>query len=233
MPKRKLSSSQMIKSPTAKRQKAGVPRVVSQALAYKKVRPEYKVTDVSVIGANSTTAATIQSLTAFMVHGNGTLNGYVGGSIDPQSIQLRVATSAGESSSIIPIGPDTSNNVRVIIFQWLGDSVPTGPDLFQSAGAGSTYSPWNISNIDKINVLMDRTYGHYLTVFQDNAVTTSVSGTHSVDKVYIPGRKLAPISFNSGGTAVTGNDVYICHVSDSSASPHPQVSYYTRMTYID
>jgi len=233
MPKRPLSSTQNIKMPSAKRQKAGVPRVVSQALAYRKVRPEYKVTDVSVIGANSTTTATIQSLTAFMVHGSGTLNGYVGGSIDPQSIQVRLASTAGESSAVIPIGPDTSNNVRIIIFQWLGDTVPVGSDLFQSAGAGATYSPWNISNIDKINVLMDRTYSHYLTCYQETAVTTTVSGNHIMDKAFIPGRKLAPISFNSGGTASTGNDVYICHVSDSSASPHPTVSYYTRLTYID
>lgn len=210
-----------------------MPRIVQDNLQYRRIRPEYKSTDVAVVGASSTTTAVIQSLTAFMAHNTGTLNGFIGGNIDPMSIQVRLSVIAGQSSAFIPAGPDTSNLVRVVVFQWLGDTTPGSGDIFQALTTQGVYSPWQINSLDKLNILMDKTYSTYLTCFQTGVASSTTSGNSIYDNRYIKGRKMAPIHFNNAGNAPTGNDIYLCHISDSSVSPHPTFSYYTRLTFVD
>jgi len=218
---------------TMMKRQRGLPRVVQQSLMYRKVRPEYKATDVIVQSQAVTSAAIIQDLTDNLVRGNSQFNNFVGGTIDPISITVKIQLVAGESNSLIPVGPDTNNITRIVVFQWLGDTVPLVGDIFQNTGGQATQSGWNMSNIDKLNILMDRQYATYLTTFQSNALSTTVSGNCIADKAYIKGRKMAPINFSQNGLVPAGNNLFFIYVADSSLQPHPTLTANIRLTFID
>lgn len=229
--KRPRSYTTKNKRPTKKMK--GFPRVVSQQLAYRKIRPEYKCTDESQIGVSVTSTPTITSLTTNMAHSTGTLNAYIGGNVDPQSIQLRWHLVACQDSLLSPITSDSSNNVRISLIQWLADSTPVPGDIFQALTPQNTISAWSVNNLDKMNVLYDQVFPTYLTCFRTGISSNLASGNAYSERVYVKGRKIAPLRFNNAGSATEFGDIYMIVSSDSTTTPHPTISWYSRLTYTD
>lgn len=126
-------------------------------------------------------------------------------------------------------GGDTTNALRVIIFQWFGNTslhTPTVGDVLQQYGSTlgvlSTY-------------LHDGEQGTNFRVFYDKT-TTAVNGTDTVDKVFsvkVPlkyARKKC--QFNAGSASRT-NGLFLCVISDSAATPNPGIEYWSRVTFTD
>jgi len=211
----------------------GLPSVTARALLYKKVRPEYKVCDSTLSNAQALSAGNIEDLTQNLVRGNTALNNFLGSMIDIVSISVRIQLVAGESSTLIPVGPDTNNMTRFVVFQWLADTVPLLQDIFQYTGGFAPLSPFKQENAEKLNILADRCYSTNLVCFQQTALGTTSSGNAINDKIYIKGRKVAPVSFRNTGVAVSSNDIYMVIVCDSAFAPHPIYTYASRITFID
>lgn len=236
-----MNTSQTLKRPNPyymkknrnPKRKRGLPRVVTQQLLYRKIRPDYKATDESQIGVSVTSTATVTSLTANMAHGNGTLNAYSGSTVDPQGLQLRFNIVAGQDSATNPVSADSSNHIRVCLFQWLADSTPVPGDIFQSLSPQTTISAWQVNNLEKLNVLYDKSFPTYLTVFRTGTLANLASGNAYSEKVYIKGKKMAPLRFNNAGNTTEFGDLYIVVVSDSTVTPHPTISWFTRLVYTD
>lgn len=216
----------------SKRQKKNLPRIVTQQLAYRRIRPEFKCTDESQIGVTVTSTPTIVSLTANMTHSTGTLNSYIGASVDPQSLQLRYHLVGGQDSLLSPLTSDSSNNSRVSVIQWLADSIPVVGDIYQNT-AQPSLSPWSVNNLEKMNVLYDQLIPTYLTCFRTGVSGNLANSNSYSERVYVKGKKMALLRFNNAGNTTEFGDIYFIFTSDSGATPHPTLSWHTRLTYTD
>jgi len=232
--KRTLSQSMVKKQPPRKRVKnqKKLPRALAQTLNYRTTIPEYKVTDNITSNQSVTTTGIIHNCTTNLVRGTGALNNFIGNNVTPVGLQVRYQIVSGESSSIIPVGPDTNNMTRVVVFQWLSDTVPAISDIFQSTAGLAPISPWKQENLDKLNILSDRNYATWLVSYQYNSLSTTISGNAYTDSVYIKGKKLLPIQFSQAATP-NQNNIYVVFIADSTAVPHPTCSCMTRITYTD
>lgn len=229
----KRKRSQYATQRPSKKQRLNQPKVQTQGLIYRKVRPEYKVTDVSLSTTGVTSAGYLDNLTTNLTRGATSYNNFQGNTIDIVSLKFRFNIVAGESNALIPIGPDTNNMTRLVLFQWLGDSDPLLQDVLQFTGIQGPLSPWVSQNTDKLNILADRTYSTYLTCFQTTGLGTTVSGNVINDKIYIKGNKMLPVTFKNTGVATANNDIHVLVIADSALAPHPTMSFTARLTFID
>lgn len=128
---------------------------------------------------------------------------------------------------------DTTNYLRMVIFQWYGDSLTDSPNwnqLFQFHTAGvpadvlDASGPYLVGQgRDKMfNVITDREY-----LLDSDDSTIIIQGF--INKGF---RKR--ITFNDDNSPQTGvNHIYIMWVSDSGAVSHPGVTGYLRCRYYD
>lgn len=117
---------------------------------------------------------------------------------------------------------DSYNSVRVIIFRWNNNSIPTVPDVLEDYSTSATagpLSPIRIENSSNIQVL-------YSNIF---ALSQGVVDT-SVDKLYI--QKNIRAEYNDDGSKGIGH-VYMLIVSDSIAVSHPTYTVISRCRYLD
>lgn len=220
------------KDKRAYKKQKNLPRVVTQQLALRRVRPEFKAADESQTGVTVTSTPAIVSITQNMAHSTGTLNSYIGSSVDPQSLQIRFHLVGGQDSLLSPLTSDSSNNSRITIVQWLADSIPIVADIYQNT-AQPSLSPWNVNNLEKMNVLYDQLFPTYLTCFR-TGVSGNLANSNSIsEKAYVKGKKISILRFNNAGNTTEFGDIYFIYCSDSSATPHPTISWHTRLTYTD
>lgn len=232
--KRTMSSTMYKKKqPPQKRRRITLPGAITNQLLYKTVRPEYKVTDTVTVTTGVTNSATIIPLTQNLSRGTNSFNEFIGNTINPVSISVKMHLTSCQNSGLLGIGPDTNNMIRVLLFQWLGEDTPTQADIFQLGSTNSILSPLECQNYSKLNVFADRQYNFWLTVFQANGAAETVSGTSHCDQIYVKGKKIMPVSFLQSAATVNDNNIYLCIVSDSTITPHPAASIYTRLTYVD
>ena len=122
---------------------------------------------------------------------------------------------------------DTTNFIRVIIFQWIPNNAsitPTFDSLLQNTGQPITNAINDTNNTSLFRLLSDITY---------SLSSTGDSGA-LVRNTSIFGKRLGRhiLEFNPG--LPTGfNQIYVCVVGDSAAAPNPTYSLYSRLTYSD
>lgn len=118
---------------------------------------------------------------------------------------------------------DTTNVLRFIIFQWYpNDSFypPTASDILLTAASGFI-SPYSHDGRFQFKILYDRSF----------SMSTNWQPYLTFHKYVTKGFR-RKIQYNAGGT--TGvNKIYLLLVSDSSAAPHPTISYYSKLNYRD
>lgn len=141
---------------------------------------------------------------------------------DGDQIQIR-SIEFNWSMQLPGIAPDTSNIVRVIIFQWFPSSVPAvGSILLDTTTPQSTViSPYNHDNRLQFKILMDV------------KSTLSVQGQSvRVNRKYIKSGMRRKVQFLAG--SLTGeNKIYALSVSDSALVGHPTYNFYSKVNYSD
>lgn len=212
-----LASSQQRPAKRQKSQLALTQEIVKRELR-KKV--DWKYTDVSFTG-NTTSSGTVVSLFANLSRGDNGFDHFEGNIINPQAITLKYYCTTQQ----------TYNSVRVFIFQWFDASTPTLSGILGTVSvATNVIAPTNTSNKPIMKVLYDRTH-----TFAPSAGDAAVVGYGVVDTqtVYIPGKRLKQVKFNSTTTAVQDGNIYILHLSDDSLTSYPQLTYFSRVTFSD
>lgn len=172
---------------------------------------DYKVTDSSyAVGIDYT--GEIISLIGNLTRGDDYKNNFSGGRITPVGLEARYNVSVADSSNI----------VRVMIFQWFDKTTPTTATVLETVG--STYAVHSakfLTNRDNIKILSDKCYA------------MDTYNTVVVDKVYIKGKKLTNIEFPTGAVTAQKGGLYMLFVSDSAAAANPGIDLYTRITFTD
>lgn len=128
---------------------------------------------------------------------------------------------------------DTSNNIRVVIFQWHGKDVPVAPDVFIIGPSGfpDIYSVYNHDTRDQYKILYDK--NHQMV---GNGTTGFVATTGSVQfhAVKIPlTRAKKDVQWVGGGVANGSNRLYMYTCSDSNALTHPTITFASKVFFRD
>lgn len=140
-------------------------------------------------------------------------NDYIGKKIRPIYIHIRgIITRA-----------DNNNTLRCIIVQTKTNNVPTLAGILQSVGnVRAPYSAYERQFNDQWRILYDRTW--LLTTYTFDA---------KVFNIKIRRRKLSQVGFQNAAGTIEKGGIYMCWISDSSASTHPNMEYYSRITFTD
>lgn len=139
---------------------------------------------------------------------------YIGDSITPLYVTIRGLTDAA----------DNFQALRVIVFQTLGNTVPTVASLLQYP-AGTIYSclsPVKKNTRRQYQILRDKTY----------AMTATGNGVKFF-KIKVPMYGLQVTEFTSATGAVGTGGLYMLLMTDSTLPTHPQTRVTWRVTFTD
>lgn len=144
--------------------------------------------------------------------------------INRQGDKLRMLSLTIRGNLIIG---DSTNVIRMVIFQWYSgsNSIPLEDVTEASDSSGRQWmSPYKHDHAGKFKILYDKTFN--MTNVGDNA--------QIVFKKTVNFRgKNAYVELNNGTTTVNTNAVYVSFVSDSAAVSHPTLNYYYRLRFTD
>lgn len=212
---RRKAQTQQVSKPrvTKRRKKTTTEQQIYMAravLSSKDVKTHY----VTLAGTGITLAVPIyQTLTdtAVLVPGTSQLNQYIGSKIKPIGLTVRFKLAAG----------DATNYVRVGIFQNQG-STTTSP--------GNYYE----TTTDPASPIKSYPSNPFVCLY-DKCISMVIGGDTQVMmwKVYIPAKRLMPVSFVTGGGAVTTGNLQVVALSDSAAAPNPVLSISSSLKYLD
>lgn len=143
---------------------------------------------------------------------------YIGDTITPLYITIRG----------LFVHSDSNQALRVIVFQTIGNTVPSVAILMQ-LGSG-TYSGADYSLLSPVKKNTRRQY----TILRDKLYTsTSYSDAVRAFKIKIPMYSLQITEFSDASGTVGTGGLYIFLQSDSTAVTHPTVRIVHRVTYTD
>jgi len=116
---------------------------------------------------------------------------------------------------------DATNVVRLGIFQCEGTfTTATGNYYTTTTNPLSAIENYPANNFNTLS---------------DNIISGCVPGGHNAittGKIFVPGRKLLPLTFNQAG-AITSGHIGLVLLSDSAAVSHPLVSFFSELRYMD
>lgn len=148
--------------------------------------------------------------TSVMAQNVGQLNGYVGARIKPVGLTVRFKLSAGDSVQFVRVG------------------------IFQSEGQYST-SPgtYYLATTDPASPINPYPPTPFITL-HDSCHSQVIGGDTQVKfwKVYIPGSRLLPVTFNTSNV-ITSGMIQCVVLSDSAATPNPAISIHSILKYLD
>lgn len=190
------------------------------------IKPDYKITDAAFGPSAVTTAGTVLNLMTSMVAGTGYKNNYIGREIQPVGLDLRISVVGALSNAFA--AADLNNQTRIMVFQWMDDAVPTVASTLEG---GSVLSPIEINNYNNIEVLYDENFATFMAAF--DPVNNYGSSTSHTRRIYIKGKKMRNVEFNSTGGGLSKGGIYAVIVSDSAIAPSPTYAIYSRLTFLD
>ena len=184
-------------------------------------RTELKVSQYSNAAAVDSSGAVWQPIASGLSRGTA-FNQFIGNELLPTSFRVQYSIAMGPG--VGPTAGDGTNVVRVLVFQWLDSTVPA------PAGVLATVSP--LSNIlwtnrENIHVLADRFHA------LKQASSATASWDMVVDTIYIKGKKLVPIQYNTITNTPQKGEIMMLIISDSSIATHPYVTFFTQLTFTD
>lgn len=121
---------------------------------------------------------------------------------------------------------DTTNVVRMVVFQWYSgsNSIPLENVTEASDASGRQWmSPYKHDHAGKFKILYDKTY----------SLSNSSHQQYTIRKTIRFKGKNSYVTFNNGSTTINENAVYVAFVSDSAGIPHPTLNYYYRLRFSD
>lgn len=206
----------------AKKPRAIKRQKTTQAIVVAELRKhtDWKYTDWGLSGANVTSAGTIASLYQNLIRGTNGQDQFVGNIVTPQAITLKFFAHTSELRNV----------VRVIVFQWFDDGVPTVAGILQNPAIPfGCISPILVSNKEFIKVLADQSF--QMAPSAGNPITgEGVTGPHTI---YIPGKRLKPTRWQASANVVQDGNLFILYISDDLLPAHPQITWYSRVTFSD
>lgn len=160
----------------------------------------------------------------------------IGYTIKPTSLILRYRVRGTDG---LVFSNDQYNNVRIMVVQWFSDSNNDPPSMgriLENLGTAPVgCEQYNVRDKTEYNVLYDKchkletTAAYYNTT--NSTAYTFTSGTNTLRIKVYPTRK---INYRTGGsTSATTGSIWLFAVSDSSATPHPELYYSSKLTYSD
>jgi len=181
-------------------------------------------------GFGSTISSTMNiSPAPFLVPQGITDSTRIGDELLWQSIKMRF-----EIVNSLGVGSDTYNNFRVCIFQWHPNSTPAATDVFipGPTGVPDCWSTYGHDRRHEFTIIYDeifKTVGNAQAATTPNtsAITTGVQ-----DRAVSLRFAKKKCSFVGAGVTAT-NLFYLALVSDSSAIPHPSITYQMKTFYRD
>lgn len=168
---------------------------------------------VTLSGTGITLASPVyQQLTDPSVIGQnaGQLNGYIGSRIKPVGLTVRFKLSAGDATQFVRVG------------------------IFQSEGQFSTApGTYFLSTTDPASAINPYPPTPFITL-HDSCHSQVIGGDTQVKfwKVYIPGSRLLPVTFNTSNV-VTSGMIQCVVLSDSAAAPNPAIAITSILKYLD
>lgn len=208
----------------AKRARPQSQLAMTQTIVRRELRKktDWKYTDNSSVVTNTSSTGAITSLLANLTRGDAGKDNFGGNTITPQAITFRYFWTSNQ----------TYNSCRLIIFQWFDSSTPVVSGILETnATTTATLSPTLITNKQYIKVLYDET--HIIAPSASGDTTVLGYGVSPCVKVYIPGKRLKPIRYNSTANTVQDGNLYVLCISDDSLASYPAVSWYSRVTFSD
>lgn len=148
--------------------------------------------------------------TAVWNQGASQLNGYVGGRITPIGLTIRIRLTVGDAQNFVRIG------------------------VFQSEGAFSTSATnYFLTTTDMSSPISPYPIYPFITLHDKCIAMVNATETQCMFyKIYIPGKRLLPITFSSTNV-VTSGMIQLLGLSDSAAAPNPAISVYSVLKYLD
>ncbi len=139
-----------------------------------------------------------------------------GDSLFLKSVQLRYSVVAG----------DTTNLVRLVMFQYLDDTTPTVSNILNSGylgAAGAPLTPFHHDERSKYRILYD-----------SGPMSVDTYNPQLVRKVFVKNNKkmVNQIRYN-GGTTTGSNKIYLIELSDSGAASHPSFNTISKVNFND
>lgn len=129
------------------------------------------------------------------------------------------------------VTPDFFNFVRVIVFQWNQNTVPTAPDIMDQVITTDYESFYNHDNRSIYKIMYDRT--HFLSGAGPAGVVNPQTSNfaHGVVKFMyrFPRKRVNFIA----ATTTPIHGLYMIALSDSTASPQPTLVMNSKITYSD
>lgn len=203
-----------------RRQKGGYVKRVARAEARKAISrsEETKEFDdqVGSVGVNYTGTTwnlLYNSVGAAAITQGVASNQYIGTSITPVFLQIRLNVTAA----------DATNLMRIVIVQAIGTFVPTTTLVFQSVtNVRAPLSPYDHDHNSGYRVL------HSKIIELDT--TTNVQRVYSI---FLKKHKMRKITFSDGAGTIETGGIYLLAISDSAAVADPAIQIYSRLSYKD
>jgi len=188
---------------------------------------EIKFNDCNVTG-NPTEVGGCTNLTQVLARGQGGLNNFIGNTITPKLLEIRYTIAHCTTTTFAPA--DIYNTWRIIVFQWMDESIPTSLDVVQYTGQFCTHSPLAIESRKHLRILGEH---NKVTWIANSDNGNNSTGTCHQGKFKIPGSKMRQLQFAiNSNTCINGN-LYLFVASDSGFSPHPSIIASARLTFYD
>jgi len=226
-------SSQQLEAVTLTRgQKALVQKMIKSSLASHEEIKYYVFGFTATSVLNTGFVVPITQVTQGIAH-----NQRLGDRIRPVSLSLRFELVA--SANTLLAAADQWNSVRIIVFRWYDDSTPAFPVTNDILIAGTstfrTLAPYNRSESPRYKILSDKVYKLENTPVWNGAATLYEIGpgsTRNVEMMF--NGKIINHLMEFENSAITGsNQVFLLAVSDSSFTPHPQMSLDMELGFTD
>lgn len=202
----------------AKRRRASTQQIVRSEL---KKQGDLKYADSTGLSQNMTSSGTFISCFNNLTRGTNGVNNFDGNTINPNGYTLKFTAQTTQ----------TYNACRVMVFQWMDASTPALSGVLQYTATGTAcVSPILVTNKNYIRVLYDKTFMMAPSASGDTTVLGN--GTFS-DKVFIPGKRIRKVRYNSSTNVVQDGDIFLLYLSDDSLTAYPQITYVQRCSFYD
>jgi len=176
---------------------------------------EVKYTDFGAASQSiSATTGYFAELTANLVKGTGSENAYIGTKISPKYLQVRGTIMPG----------DAANYVRIFLIQQKAANDPVIESIWDTSGSLS--APFAFLNRDYTS-----TY-RLLASRLIKVVDSSELEVHPF-VISISAKKMTQMHFLTGENTPSYGPIWLCACSDSTAAAHPNITFFSRLTYAD
>jgi len=212
-----LSTTQAIPAPKRRKTQLAMTQEIVKAELRKKI--DWKYTDYAVTSSPVYYNSPPLSLLSNLTRGQLGINNFLGNTIRPQAITIKYFCETSQ---------ETYQALRFVVFQWFDAATPATSGVLQDSNQTiALVSPTLVTNKPYIKILYDKL--HVL------ATTSSPAGNGIIQgqTVYIKGRRLKEIRYNSSTNTCQDGNLFVLAISNDTALGTVNLTMYSRVTFAD